>query len=158
MCSVFSIQIGNKFRDEYPRYGLLRSREFIMKDLYTFDSNKVTALQTYEELNDIYRKLFTFIGVPFVKGIWTILINFKHFKAKNSFNVKKYFFLILLNNWKISIFHSGSGCQRHGRSFIAWISLRDLDWWAKITNMFWMQRDISRQHRKWGQTVKMSKM
>lgn len=61
-------QIGNKFRDENARHGLLRSREFLMKDLYTFDTDKETALQTYEEVNEIYRKLFTFLGIPFVKG------------------------------------------------------------------------------------------
>lgn len=62
-------QIGTKFRDEKSRHGLLRSREFIMKDLYTFDGTKETAFQTYEEVNEIYRNLFTFLGVPFVKGI-----------------------------------------------------------------------------------------
>lgn len=39
-----------------------------MKDLYTFDACKQTAIQTYEEVNEIYRKLFTFLGIPFVKG------------------------------------------------------------------------------------------
>lgn len=62
------IQIGNKFRDEKARFGLLRSREFIMKDLYTFDADQESAMKTYEEVNEIYRKLFKFIGVPFVKG------------------------------------------------------------------------------------------
>ncbi|KAF0487328.1 putative proline--tRNA ligase, mitochondrial [Gigaspora margarita] len=43
-------QIGRKFRDEMrPRAGLLRGREFIMKDLYTFDTTEETALKTYEE-------------------------------------------------------------------------------------------------------------
>lgn len=39
-----------------------------MKDMYTFDVDKTSALQTYEELNDIYTRFFKFIGVPFVKG------------------------------------------------------------------------------------------
>lgn len=39
-----------------------------MKDLYTFDADQESALKTYEEVNEIYRKLFKFIGVPFVKG------------------------------------------------------------------------------------------
>lgn len=39
-----------------------------MKDLYTFDADQESALRTYEEVNEIYRKLFKFIGVPFVKG------------------------------------------------------------------------------------------
>lgn len=62
-------QIGNKFRDEMtPRYGLLRAKEFIMKDLYTFDVDKESAFRTYEQLNDTYSQLFKYLGVPFVKG------------------------------------------------------------------------------------------
>lgn len=61
-------QIGNKFRDENARYGLLRSREFLMKDLYTFDVDQESAIKTYEEVNEVYRKLFQFIGVPFIEG------------------------------------------------------------------------------------------
>lgn len=61
-------QIGSKFRDELrPRYGLLRSREFIMKDMYTFDVDKDQAMKTYHEVSEIYGKLFKFIGVPYVK-------------------------------------------------------------------------------------------
>lgn len=62
------MQIGNKFRDENSRHGLLRCREFLMKDLYTFDTDQENAIKTYEEVNDVYRKLFEFIGVPFIKG------------------------------------------------------------------------------------------
>lgn len=63
------VKIGTKFRDEPGvKYGLLRCREFIMKDLYTFDTDEQSAARTYEEVNEIYAKLFKFIGVPFVKG------------------------------------------------------------------------------------------
>ncbi|CAG8747145.1 4506_t:CDS:2, partial [Dentiscutata erythropus] len=59
-------QIGRKFRDEMrPRAGLLRGREFIMKDLYTFDATEEAALKTYEEINEAYKKIFTRIGLPF---------------------------------------------------------------------------------------------
>ncbi|XP_031633823.1 probable proline--tRNA ligase, mitochondrial [Contarinia nasturtii] len=60
-------QIGNKFRDENARYGLLRCREFLMKDLYTFDMDKESSTQTYEEVNEIYDKFFKFLGIPFKK-------------------------------------------------------------------------------------------
>lgn len=51
-----------------------------MKDLYTFDVDKENAMRTYEEVNDIYRKLFKFIGVPYEKGnenniyLWQFLV------------------------------------------------------------------------------------
>lgn len=65
----FDFQIGNKFRDEaHPRYGLIRSREFIMKDLYTFDIDNEHAMRTYGEISDNYVKLFEYLGVPFTKG------------------------------------------------------------------------------------------
>lgn len=51
-----------------PRYGLLRAREFLMKDLYTFDKDKEAAMQTYEEVNEVYAELFRGLGVPFAKG------------------------------------------------------------------------------------------
>ncbi|CAG8545404.1 14893_t:CDS:2 [Funneliformis mosseae] len=60
-------QLGRKYRDEMrPRYGLLRGREFIMKDLYTFDVSEEDALRTYEEVSIAYKKIFEKIGVPFV--------------------------------------------------------------------------------------------
>ncbi|XP_036332070.1 probable proline--tRNA ligase, mitochondrial isoform X1 [Rhagoletis pomonella] len=61
-------QIGPKFRDELkPRFGLIRSKEFIMKDLYTFDRNAATALETYNQLTVAYDALFQQLEVPFVK-------------------------------------------------------------------------------------------
>lgn len=38
-----------------------------MKDLYTFDADKDSAIKTYDMVNEIYNKFFKFIGVPFVK-------------------------------------------------------------------------------------------
>lgn len=62
-------QIGSKFRDEIkPRFGLLRGREFIMKDLYTFDKTIDDARETYESVSHAYNKVFEGLGVPFVKG------------------------------------------------------------------------------------------
>jgi len=64
-------QIGAKFRDEMkPRFGLIRSNEFWMKDLYTFDKDEESALNTYNQVSEAYDRIFTRIGVPFqrVKG------------------------------------------------------------------------------------------
>ena len=62
-------QITGKFRDEMkPRFGLIRGREFIMKDLYTFDKDESSSKETYEEVNSIYSALFDYIGVKWVKG------------------------------------------------------------------------------------------
>ncbi|KAJ6633681.1 putative proline--tRNA ligase, mitochondrial, partial [Pseudolycoriella hygida] len=57
-------QIGNKFREEQrPKHGLLRSKEFLMKDSYSFDIDRSSALKTYEEFSQIYKELFQAIGV-----------------------------------------------------------------------------------------------
>uniref|UniRef100_A0A1B0DGL6 Probable proline--tRNA ligase, mitochondrial n=1 Tax=Phlebotomus papatasi TaxID=29031 RepID=A0A1B0DGL6_PHLPP len=57
-------QIGTKFRDEMkPRFGLIRTKEFIMKDLYTFDGNETNALDTYHEICGAYEKMLRFIGL-----------------------------------------------------------------------------------------------
>jgi prolyl-tRNA synthetase len=61
-------QITQKFRDEMkPRFGLMRTKEFLMKDLYTFDQNLAGAKRTYDEINDVYHNLLTEIGIPFLK-------------------------------------------------------------------------------------------
>ncbi|KAF7723352.1 hypothetical protein EC973_002100 [Apophysomyces ossiformis] len=60
-------QIGRKYRDELrPRAGLLRGREFVMKDLYTFDASVEDAFTTYNDVSNAYSKIFLRIGVPFV--------------------------------------------------------------------------------------------
>jgi prolyl-tRNA synthetase len=61
-------QIGAKFRNEKrPRMGLLRAREFIMKDLYSFDQTRAAALNTFEDMNNSYARIFDRLGVPYVK-------------------------------------------------------------------------------------------
>lgn len=59
-------QIQNKFRDEIrPRFGLMRGREFVMKDAYSFDVNKEGALKAYEKMFSAYNKIFARLGVDF---------------------------------------------------------------------------------------------
>ncbi|XP_042242439.1 probable proline--tRNA ligase, mitochondrial [Homarus americanus] len=61
-------QITSKFRDEMkPRFGLLRCKEFMMKDLYTFDSSEEAAVTTYNKICGAYDRVFQRIGVPFLK-------------------------------------------------------------------------------------------
>ncbi|CAH0553947.1 unnamed protein product [Brassicogethes aeneus] len=65
-------QITSKFRDEIkPRFGLMRAREFIMKDLYSFDVDLKSAQETYSELNDSYDRIFRNIGLDYVKVLGT---------------------------------------------------------------------------------------
>lgn len=51
-----------------PRLGLVRGREFLMKDLYTFDIDLNKARDGYELVCGAYEELFQRIGVGFVKG------------------------------------------------------------------------------------------
>ena len=60
-------QLGRKYRDEpRPRQGLLRTREFLMKDLYTFDVSKEQALSTYETVRSAYSSFFDEFKVPYI--------------------------------------------------------------------------------------------
>ena len=53
-------QIQTKYRDEKrPRFGLMRSREFIMKDAYSFDRDQESLDKSYDEMYDAYTKIFT---------------------------------------------------------------------------------------------------
>jgi len=62
-------QVTGKFRDELrPRFGLMRGREFLMKDLYTFDKDEESSKITYEEVNRVYAEMFDHIGVKWVKA------------------------------------------------------------------------------------------
>lgn len=62
-------QISRKYRDEKrPRSGLLRGREFVMKDGYSFDADKQGALESYNSVNDAYRLIFEDLKVPFVSA------------------------------------------------------------------------------------------
>jgi prolyl-tRNA synthetase len=59
-------QIQTKFRDEKrPRFGLLRGREFIMKDAYSFHSSQESLDQTYQRLFEAYSNIFTRCGLDF---------------------------------------------------------------------------------------------
>jgi prolyl-tRNA synthetase len=59
--------VARKYRDEArPRHGLLRSKEFTMKDLYTFDHDVDTALDTYARVRQAYDAFFNQLGVPFL--------------------------------------------------------------------------------------------
>lgn len=59
-------QIQNKYRDEIrPRFGLMRGREFIMKDLYSFDKDEEGMRVSYKKMYDAYTNIFTRCGLKF---------------------------------------------------------------------------------------------
>ncbi len=59
-------QIQTKFRDEIrPRFGLMRGREFIMKDAYSFDLEEDSADKSYEKMYQAYRRIFERCGLNF---------------------------------------------------------------------------------------------
>ena len=59
-------QVQTKFRDEIrPRFGVMRSREFIMKDAYSFHANQESLQQTYDDMYAAYCKIFTRLGLDF---------------------------------------------------------------------------------------------
>lgn len=61
-------QITRKFRDEpKPKFGLLRGREFYMKDMYSFDVSEEAAYQTYESVCEAYARLFARLGLRCVQ-------------------------------------------------------------------------------------------
>ena len=60
-------QISFKFRDEFrPRFGVLRSREFIMKDAYSFHSDEQSLDETYKTMYETYKKIFSRCGLKYV--------------------------------------------------------------------------------------------
>lgn len=62
-------QVSNKFRDEMrPRFGLLRGKEFLMKDLYTFDVSAEAANETYKAVSEAYGNIFRRLGVRYLRG------------------------------------------------------------------------------------------
>jgi len=62
--NLYHIQI--KFRDEVrPRFGVMRSREFIMKDAYSFDTDKEGMLKSYQAMYDAYVRIFSRLGLRF---------------------------------------------------------------------------------------------
>lgn len=59
-------QIQNKYRDEIrPRFGLMRGREFIMQDLYSFDKDEAGLEESYQKMYDAYTNIFTRCGLNF---------------------------------------------------------------------------------------------
>lgn len=59
-------QIQNKYRDEIrPRFGLMRGREFIMQDLYSFDKDEAGLNVSYQKMYDAYSRIFTRCGLQF---------------------------------------------------------------------------------------------
>ncbi len=59
-------QIQTKFRDEIrPRFGVMRAREFVMKDAYSFDIDETGMLRSYRIMYDAYVRIFTRMGLEF---------------------------------------------------------------------------------------------
>jgi prolyl-tRNA synthetase len=59
-------QIQTKFRDEIrPRFGVMRAREFIMKDAYSFDVDEKGADESYQKMIEAYTRIFTRCGLKF---------------------------------------------------------------------------------------------
>src|SRR4030066_1740212 len=62
-------QIQTKFRDEIrPRFGVMRAREFIMKDAYSFDADEKGGEESYRKMVDAYKRIFTRGGLKFRAG------------------------------------------------------------------------------------------
>jgi len=58
--------IQTKFRDEVrPRFGVMRSREFVMKDAYSFDADREGMLKSYQAMYDAYARIFSRMGLKF---------------------------------------------------------------------------------------------
>jgi prolyl-tRNA synthetase len=59
-------QINSKFRDEIrPRFGVMRAREFLMKDAYSFHLTEDSSAETYQAMYDAYTRIFTRLGLKF---------------------------------------------------------------------------------------------
>ncbi|MES2563469.1 MAG: proline--tRNA ligase [Pseudomonadota bacterium] len=59
-------QIQTKFRDEIrPRFGVMRGREFVMKDAYSFHANKASLDATYQAMYECYSRIFERLGLKF---------------------------------------------------------------------------------------------
>jgi prolyl-tRNA synthetase len=59
-------QIQSKFRDEIrPRFGVMRAREFLMKDAYSFDMDEAGLAESYRRMYDAYSRIFTRMGLKF---------------------------------------------------------------------------------------------
>ncbi|MFC2330659.1 MAG: proline--tRNA ligase [Treponema sp.] len=61
---VILYQINTKYRDEIrPRYGVMRGREFIMADAYSFDADEDSLAESYKKLSDAYKRIFKRMGL-----------------------------------------------------------------------------------------------
>ena len=59
-------QIQSKFRDEVrPRFGVMRAREFLMKDAYSFHMDEASLNETYDRMYEAYSRIFTRLGLKF---------------------------------------------------------------------------------------------
>jgi len=59
-------QIQMKFRDEIrPRFGVMRAREFLMKDAYSFHIDEASLMETYETMRETYSRIFARVGLEF---------------------------------------------------------------------------------------------
>src|SRR3989338_6107581 len=59
-------QIQMKFRDEIrPRFGVMRAREFLMKDAYSFHASEASLMDTYQVMYDAYARIFERVGLEF---------------------------------------------------------------------------------------------
>src|SRR5690606_26495905 len=59
-------QINTKFRDEArPRFGLMRGREFLMKDGYSFHSSEEDLVREFNLMEEVYKKIYTKLGLDF---------------------------------------------------------------------------------------------
>ena len=59
-------QIQTKFRDEVrPRFGLMRGREFVMKDAYSFHVDETDAIREYDNMYGAYTRIFARCGLMF---------------------------------------------------------------------------------------------
>ena len=59
-------QIQAKFRDEIrPRFGVMRGREFLMKDAYSFDADRASLMRSYRAMFEAYERIFTRLGLEF---------------------------------------------------------------------------------------------
>ncbi len=59
-------QIQTKFRDETrPRFGVMRGREFLMKDAYSFHANEASLQETYDKMYEAYTRIFARLGLNF---------------------------------------------------------------------------------------------
>ena len=62
---LYFYHIQTKFRDEIrPRFGVMRAREFIMKDAYSFDKDEANGEKTYENFYKLYLRIFKKLGLP----------------------------------------------------------------------------------------------